>query len=213
MSKKMIIATSVLVAVFAITAPVYAQSTSPSLPPSHQPSNGGFFGEIANFFSGFFQHKSHSASGGQEQNQQQGPNQPAPSVSGTGENAPSGMIQQPSGTPEFSSMQQRRLSYLVQQGKITQAQADAILAELQKVQTELKTWADSEGINEQYVLGGPMGGMGQGQSGQQGGFQNDSNQQGGGQQFRPMMQQSGQQGSQGGSQGYQGGQEPNRMGQ
>lgn len=195
MTKKMIAATTLLVAVLTTAAPAYAQSPTPTGSP-------GFFGEIENFFNGFFQHKSHSAPMGQ--NQQEGQNQSTPS--GTAENSPSGVMQpNPSGMPDYSSMQQRRLAYLVQQGKITQAQSDAILAELQKVQTELKTWADSEGISEQYVLGGPIGQMGQmrqSQDVQQGGFQNSGTQQGDNQQFHPMMHQ-----GQGGQQGFQGEQE------
>ena len=103
----------------------------------------------------------------------------------------------PSGMPDYTSMQQRRLSYLVQLGKITQAQEQAILAEQTSVQNELKTWAESQGINPEYVLGGPIGGFGQ--SEKQGGLQNNSDQSGQHQQFHPMTPQ-GQSGSQQGGQ-------------
>src|SRR5258708_18901445 len=129
MSKKTIVATVALIAIFVTTVPVYAQSPTP-LPLA----NPGFFGQIEGFFSGLFHRQKETG----EQNQEGTPMQGV-----TPENAPSGMMQpNPSGQPNYSSMQQRRLSFLVQQGKITQAQADAILAELTKVQNELKTWAD-----------------------------------------------------------------------
>lgn len=64
------------------------------------------------------------------------------------------MYPHPSGQPNFQLMQEYRLTALVQAGKITQAQKEAILAELSKVQTELKTWAASQGIDESYVIGG-----------------------------------------------------------
>ncbi len=154
MSKKMIAATSVMIAVFATAMPVYAQSTTPTGSP-------GFFGEIEGFFGNLFHRQKGVSSLNHDedfQNQNVTP----------GQNA---MQQNPSGMPDYFSMQESRVSSLVQQGKITQAKGDAIIAELQKVHTELISWAAAEGINESYVIGGPGAGMGE----RQGGFQNDSN--------------------------------------
>jgi hypothetical protein len=207
MSKKMILAGSAMVLMFAAAMPVYAQSTTPEVNQATPQVNQGFMGEIATFFNSFFHHQM-GANGANGQTQtQSGPNQPAPS----GQTSPSGSMQPtPSGMPDYTSMQQRRLSYLVQQGKITQAQETAIMTELTSVQTELKTWAQTQGINPDYVLGGG-GGFG----GQRGGFQTGMNQsqgtsgsQGGNPQYQhPMMQ--GGQGPQGGNQqGGQNGQPP-----
>jgi len=174
MSKKMIMISSIFVLVFATALPVYAQDVSPT--PAVQQ---GFFGEIANFFGNFF----HAKSRGSIQTQEQGlQNQ---SVT-PGQAAPSGMMNPSvSGQPDYLSMQQRRLTILVQQGKITQAQSDAILAELTRVQSELKAWAQSQGINESYVLSGPLG-LGIGQGMQRNGGEQGQGQQGnnGGQSFQ-----------------------------
>ena|SRR5215469_5121888 len=151
MSKKMLAAAFVSALIFTTSAPVYAQSVSPSPVPTAAVAKPGFFGEIERFFSNLFHHHTNSSMG----SIQSTPNQPV--VSGQ---APSGFVQKPSGTPDSLSMQQWRLERLVHAGKITQAQADAIIAELEKVQSELKSWADSQGIDESYVLGsmeGPMG--------------------------------------------------------
>lgn len=200
----MITTISVLVALFVIAVPVYAQSPIPSMPPTHQ-GNGGFLGEVESFFGNLFHH--HNSNGGPSQDQTVQNQSVSPSADG-----PSGTMQSnSSGMPDSTSIQERRMSYLVQQGKITQAQADAILAELQKVQSELKTWADSEGISEQYVLGGPMGEMGQEQGGQQS-FQNGSDQSGQNQQGQGMMHSQGGPGRQSGFGGGQHGQ-PQQQGQ
>jgi len=191
----MIVATTILVTVLATAAPVYAQTVTP---PTSQ-VNPGFLGAIEGFFGGLFHSQNGTTQNQTFQNQADiTPGQPMPS----------GMMPRPSGIPDYQSMQQRRLSFLVQQGKITQAQADAILTELTNVQTELKNWADSQGINESYVLGGPMGGpMRQGD--QQGGSDNTT-QQGTTQQYKMhgfMQGQGGQGFQQGGAGGPQGGQQ------
>jgi hypothetical protein len=179
MSNKMIITGSVLALVFATAMPVYAQSTTPQV-------NQGFFTAITTFIDGFFHHQ--PGANGQTQ-EQSGPNQPVP----TGQSAPSGSMQPtPSGMPDYTTMQQMRLSFLVSQGKITQAQEQEIMTELTSVQSQLTTWAQSAGINPAYVLGGPIGGGG---GVQQGGFRNVSNQgQGYMQHFRPGTQSGNQQG-------------------
>lgn len=147
MSKKMIIASSALIFVLATAIPVYAQTPSPAFPQTNQ----GFFGEIASFFGNLFHHQ--NGQNGAMQGQQGMPMQGVT----PGQPAPSGMMTPgPSGQPNFQSMQQFRLNRLVQEGKITQIQEQDILAELTTVQNQLKTWAQSEGINPEYVLGGPM---------------------------------------------------------
>jgi hypothetical protein len=181
MSKKTIAVTATLIAVFVTAVPSYAQSVDPSLPPSHPSTseNGGFFGQIENFFGNIFHH--HDQNGASDRNQEQGfqDQNVTPGV-----NAPSGTMQpnqNGNGSSDYFSMQQNRVNRLVQQGLITQAQGSAIIAELQKVQTELKDWAAAEGINESYVIGSGQGmGMGEGNLQQQSG----SNQSGQNQQFQ-----------------------------
>ena len=149
MSKKMITATAVLIAVFATAVPVYAQSTTPS-------SNTGLLGGIESFFGNFFHRQKNVDTGGQA-------GVPGDNIT-PGENAPSGTMNMPAkGGSDYFTMQENRVKRLIQQGLITQAQGDAIIAEQQKVQTELKDWAAAEGINEAYVMGGPSTGMGEGQ--------------------------------------------------
>lgn len=145
MTKHVKILFTILVLSFSAVVPVYAQSISPT--PSHS-----FFGEIASFFGNLF-----NQSGQQETTMQvhqrtypmQGvtPGQPAPSGA---------MVLNPSGQPMQQQYEQIRLSRLVQDGKITQTQEQEILTELTSVQNQLKTWAQNEGINPDYVLQGPM---------------------------------------------------------
>lgn len=147
MSKKMILTGTALVLIFATALPVYAQSTT-------QQTNPGFMSEISNILLSLFHHQ--TATSGQTQTQSM-PNMPVPTGQ-TGQTVPSGSMQPaPSGTSGsgYLSMQQRRLSFLVQQGKITQAQEQAILTELTTVQNELTNWAQSQGINPDYVIGSP----------------------------------------------------------
>ena len=144
----MILTGTALVLIFATALPVYAQSTTPQ-------ANQGFMSEISNLLLSLFHHQ--TGTNGQTQTQSM-PNMPVPSGQ-TGQTAPSGSMQPaPSGTAGsgYLSMQQRRLSFLVQQGKITQAQEQAILTELTTVQNELTSWAQSQGINPDYVIGDPM---------------------------------------------------------
>jgi len=186
MSRKMIAATSILIAVFATAVPVYAQTVTTPVSPVNQ----GFFGAVESFFGGLFHHQDEIMQGPKQgfQSQNITLGQPMPN---------------PSGMPDYQSMQQRRLSFLVQQGKITQAQADAILTELMNVQTELKNWADSQGINESYVLGGPMGNVME-QERQQGNFNSTSQSQGATQQLKTHRFMQGQGGDQGFHQGAPG---------
>lgn len=195
MVKKMAIFVSMSALVLAMVVPTYAQTPGNS---GHQ----GFFSGIASFFNGLFHHQNGSMMQGG----------PYPSgVVPSGRPLPSGMMYpNPSGQPSLMMMQEARLSGLVQAGKITEAQKTAIIAELQKVQDELKAWAQSQGISEAYVVGGGLGG-GQGQemmmqqqqgqqSGQQGQTQTQQSMQGrgmyggqGGQGQGMMQQQGGQQ--------------------
>lgn len=183
-----------MIFVFATAIPVYAQTPEPI-----QTTNQGFFGEIANFFGTLF-HRQNGQSGTSMQAQQgmpmQGvtPGQPIPS----GATGP-----HPSGQPNFQSMQQYRLTKLVDEGKITQTQEQEVLTELTTVQNELTTWAQSQGINPAYVLGGPM----MGPISQQNGTSSGVNDQG---QMHPMFRYQGGygQGSQQGGQSGQGGGQP-----
>src|SRR5579862_5671295 len=119
MSKRTIMVASVLVLVFATAFPAYAQTTG-------SVTNQGFFGEIANFFGNIFHHQ--SAQNVTMQGQQQA--MPMQDVT-PGQNAPSGTVNsRPSGQPGYQSMQQYRLSKLVNEGKITQTQEQEILTEL-----------------------------------------------------------------------------------
>jgi hypothetical protein len=195
MSKKMILASFALIFVLATAIPAYAQTTVPT-----QTTNQGFFGQIASFFGNMFNHQ--NGQNGMMQGQGQGmpmqgvtPGQPAPS-GGVGPN--------PSGQPNFQSMQQYRLNKLVNEGKITQAQEQAILTELTTVQNELTTWAQSQGINPDYVLSGPM----IVNSGPQGGNQSTGGQQSAQAPVRmyPMFHSKSQSGYGQGQQGGQGGQ-------
>lgn len=207
MSKKIIVFSSVLVVVFAAAIPVYAQTPSPSIPQTNQ----SFFGEIASFFGNIFHHQ-----GGQDLNSGQGQSQSGPMEGGEQvSNAPSGtMNPRPSGQPTYQTMQQYRLSQLVKEGKITQTQEQEILTELTTVQNQLKSWAQTNGIDPSYVMGGPMM-FGQGQ--QQGGIQPTGQQ--GQMPYRPMYRYQGQGingGQQSGSQNSQQGgvgQQPPQQGQ
>jgi len=149
MSNKLLMTLSVLVIVFATALPAYAQTPAPSVPTN----NPGFLGEIASFFGNLFHHQN-----GQNGTMMQGRGQGMPMQGVTpGQPAPSGVAgPDPGGQPGFQSMQQYRLTRLVDEGKITQTQEQEILTELTTVQSQLTAWAQSEGINPSYVLGGPM---------------------------------------------------------
>lgn len=71
----------------------------------------------------------------------------------------------PSGQMDMTKMEEKRLTRLVSEGKITDTQKAAILAELtllrtkyatgkmQEMLVELKSWAKEQNISEEYVLG------------------------------------------------------------
>jgi len=150
MSKKLLVVSSLLVLVFAIAVPVYAQTPSPTVPQDNQ----SFFGEIATFFGGLFHHQN-----GQNLNSLQGQTQSGPMEGGEHiTNAPSGtaMMPRPSGQPSSMLIQQYRLALLVKEGKITQTQEQQILAELTSVQSQLESWAKANGIDPSYVIGGQI---------------------------------------------------------
>jgi len=200
MLKKIIFVLFVTLFIFTAVIPVDAQTVTPSVSPVNQ----GFFGEIANFFSNFLHRQS-----GQAGSQMQGQNgMPMQGVT-PGQPVPSGMTPMPSGRPNYQTMQQYRLDQLVKEGKITQTQEQEILTELTTVQNQLKTWAQSEGIDPSYVMGGPM---------MMGSASSNGNLQGQGQ-MHPMFQGSmhsqgqgsngySQQGQEGGMQGGAGQQPP-----
>lgn len=183
MIKRIAVLVSLVVVLSVAAVPAYAQTTTPT-------PNQGLFSKVTHFFGNLFHHGNGEQTQATEGTMQ--PGEPNPSMS-----------PMPSGMPDMQQMQQHRLSLLVKQGKITQAQADAILAELLKVQNELKTWAASQGINPMYVFGGMEPGMSgentmmrqRGQDGQNSG-QNWGQGQGGqtqGQgQMHPMMRPNGQ---------------------
>lgn len=149
MTKHITLVLSVFVIVFSTVVPVYAQTPTPS-------TTQGFIGEIANFFGSLFHQ------GGQQVTTMQyhGQNMPMQGVT-PGQPAPSGAYgPRPSGQPSQQMFEQMRLNRLVQQGSITQTQEQEIETELTSVQNQLKSWAQSEGINPEYVVGGPMMGAG-----------------------------------------------------
>ena len=160
------IATLLTVAVLSVSlaSPVFAQEQQSS-------GNGGFFGMFAQFVSRIF------AQGQQTQGNGNHPLPPQgnPNVSGVPNGAPSGM---PAGGPQMGG---DRLQGLVTAGKITQAQADQITTEVNKIKSEVQSWSQSTGIDASYIYGalrglGMSAGIGGGQGGPNGQFgQNGQN--------------------------------------
>ena len=120
-------------------------------------TNQGFFSKLVQRIEQFFGYQS-------PQNPQPQTNFPTP-PNGTPMPTPSGIppTGMPQGGPQgFSG--EARLTQLVQEGKITDAQKAAILREQQTIQAkiqaamdELKAWAKAQGIDESYVTFGNMG--------------------------------------------------------
>lgn len=134
MNKK-VLATSLAVAVLTLglSMPAFAQQQG-------QQGNNGFFGMLGHFFSRFF------SQGGQNQGQNANPGEPNP----TGIS--------PSGTePNSQQIVGNRLQGFVNADKITQAQKQQILTEITKIQTEIKDWSVSTGIDQGYVYQGLRG--------------------------------------------------------
>lgn len=126
--------------VLGIASPTFAQQGSTP------GAEGGFFGMMSQFFSRIFHPGSQNATpqGGEEVNPSE---------------TPSGM---PSEEPNPTEGE-NRLQGLVTAGKITQAQEQEIMTEVNKIRTEILSWSASTGINPVYIYGGLRGpGMGVG---------------------------------------------------
>ncbi len=176
LNKKTIITVAAVAAlIFGSTAPALAQQQG------QENSNGGFMNMFTQFFSHFFQRG--QVNQGQGYGLQNQGNYPM-------------MTGEPTGTPE--KMEEARLQGLITAGKITQAQATEITAEITKIESEITAWSQSTGINAAYVYGGLRGmGVGLGPNGQNGPEVT-------GMPERPMQLQNGQ-GYQQGGQGNNGG--------
>ncbi|HEX8966035.1 MAG TPA: hypothetical protein VF820_06420 [Patescibacteria group bacterium] len=168
LNKKTIITVAAVAAlVFGSAAPALAQQQG------QENGSGGFMNMFSQFFSHFFQRgQVNQGQGFGLQNQENNP-----MISGT-----------PTGSPE--QMEEARLQGLVTAGKITQAQATQITAEITKIESEITAWSQSTGINAAYVYGGLRGmGVGLGPNGENGPEVT-------GMPERPMQLQNGQQGGQ-----------------
>ncbi len=134
--KKTIISFVVLfVLVVATVSPALAQQ--PAQDNGNQPNGGGFWQRITQLFGGVF-----------------------------GQNNASSKAQPPmmrsddatsSGKLEPEQTEEDRLSGLVQAGKITEAQKQAILKEIAKIKAEVEAWSKTNNLDAGYIYGGLRG--------------------------------------------------------
>ena len=152
------IAPAVLVIVLALTVlssalPVYAQT-------NESENGGGFFQGIGRLFSRFFNSNGQPKVAPPGMTPEQMPKLPMPSGSFQPmmPGVPENMLKEgsPSAQGNFLQMEERRLSGLVNAGRITEEQKKAILAQLKKIHDDLKSWAESQNIDPRLILPGPM---------------------------------------------------------
>jgi hypothetical protein len=127
-------------------------SATPALAQDNSnPNNQGLLGAFAQLFSKIL-------------GQQNGPVLPNGSNQNSQNRGPKMMGKEAS---QSAQMEESRLNGLVQAGKITEVQKQAILTELTKIKQEITTWSQTTGIDPAYIYGGLRGpgmdaGIGQG---------------------------------------------------
>lgn len=147
-----VLAVALVATTLSSALPVYAQDGNSG--------GGGFFSGFGRFFSRMFNKNSEQSN----RNGDTAGNMPKmmPLPSGSFQPMPKPPFDMKEGSPSGDPMKMEdgRLLGLVKAGKITEAQRQAILAELKKLHEELLSWAKEQGIDPMYVTPLPIAPMG-----------------------------------------------------